>query len=134
MIRNLLSNALKYTTRGKVLLGCRRRDGVLSIEVWDTGIGIPDTAYETIFDDYEQLDNAARARDRGFGLGLSIVRRLGNMLGHRVRVLSRPGVASVFSVEVAPSLEGIQRSEEHTSELQSLMRISYADFCFKKQK
>ena len=77
MIRNLLSNALKYTRRGKVLLGCRRREGMLSIEIWDTGIGIPDEELQAIFEEYHQLDNAARERSRGLGLGLSIVQRLG---------------------------------------------------------
>jgi two-component system CheB/CheR fusion protein len=100
MIRNLLSNALKYTRRGKILLGCRRHDGRVSIEVWDTGIGIPDTELQAIFEEYHQLDNAARERSRGLGLGLSIVNRLGALLGHQVRVRSRPGRGSVFSIEI----------------------------------
>ena len=101
MIRNLVSNALKYTRRGKVLLGCRRHGGMLSIEVCDTGIGIPDKDLQSIFDEYHQLDNAARERSRGLGLGLSIVRRLGTLLGHRVRVRSQPGKGSIFAIEVA---------------------------------
>jgi len=100
MIRNLLSNALKYTSAGKVLLGCRRSPGVLSIEVWDTGVGIPAEELQAVFEEYHQLDNAARERSRGLGLGLSIVQRLGNLLGHRVRVRSCPGKGSVFAVEV----------------------------------
>jgi two-component system CheB/CheR fusion protein len=100
IIRNLLSNALKYTRRGKVLLGCRRHEGVLSIEVWDTGVGIPDEELQAIFEEYHQLDNAARERSRGLGLGLSIVQRLGKLLGHRVRVRSHPGKGSVFAIEV----------------------------------
>ena len=100
MIRNLLSNAMKYTRRGKVLLGCRRRGGMLSIEIWDTGIGIPEEQLQAIFEEYHQLDNAARERNRGLGLGLAIVQRLGNLLGHRVHVRSQPGKGSVFSVEV----------------------------------
>ena len=100
MIRNLLSNALKYTTRGKVLLGCRRRKEMLSIEIWDTGVGIPDEELQTIFDEYHQLDNAARERSRGLGLGLSIVQRLGDLLGHRVRVRSQPGKGSVFAIDI----------------------------------
>jgi two-component system CheB/CheR fusion protein len=101
MIRNLVSNALKYTKRGKVLLGCRRHGDMLSIEVCDTGIGIPDKDLQSIFDEYHQLDNAARERSRGLGLGLSIVQRLGTLLGHRVRVRSQPGKGSVFAIEVA---------------------------------
>jgi two-component system CheB/CheR fusion protein len=110
MIRNLLSNALKYTKRGKVLLGCRRREGMLSIEVWDTGIGIPDAELQAIFEEYHQLGNGARERSLGFGLGLSIVQRLGNLLGHRVHVRSHPGRGSVFAIEAAlrPSVSAPQ--------------------------
>ncbi len=100
MLRNLVSNALKFTKAGKVLLGCRRSGELARIEVWDTGIGIPDTELANIFEEYRQLDNAARERSRGLGLGLSIVSRLGTLLGHRVAVRSRPGKGSVFSVEV----------------------------------
>ena len=100
MIRNLISNALKYTRHGKVLLGCRRRAGKLRIEVWDTGIGIADDELQAIFEEYHQIDNPARERSRGLGLGLSIVHRLGRLLGHEVEVRSRPGRGSVFAVEV----------------------------------
>jgi two-component system CheB/CheR fusion protein len=100
MIRNLLSNAMKYTKSGTVLLGCRRRDGILSIEVWDTGIGIPEDHLQAIFEEFHQIDNAARDRSRGLGLGLSIVQRLGHLLGHEVFVRSQPGKGSVFSIEV----------------------------------
>jgi two-component system CheB/CheR fusion protein len=100
MLRNLLSNAVKYTKRGGVLLGCRRRAGHLSIEVWDTGVGIPETEHEAIFEEYHQLDNSARNRSRGLGLGLAIVQRLGKLLGHRVAIRSRPGKGSVFCVEI----------------------------------
>lgn len=101
MLRNLLSNALKYTERGKVLLGCRRRAGVVSIEVWDTGIGIPKSEFKSIFDEYRQLGNPARQRSHGLGLGLSIVKRLANLLGHRIDVRSLTGKGSGFSIEIA---------------------------------
>jgi two-component system, chemotaxis family, CheB/CheR fusion protein len=101
MIRNLVSNALKYTRQGKVLLGCRRHGGMLSVEVWDTGIGIADSELQAIFEEYRQLDNVARERSRGLGLGLSIVHRLGALLGHPVHVRSRPGKGSVFSIDIA---------------------------------
>ena len=100
MIRNLISNALKYTRRGKILLGCRRHAHSLVVEVWDTGIGIPDHQLQSIFDEYLQLDNPARERSRGLGLGLSIVHRLATLLGHQVRVRSVPGRGSVFSIEI----------------------------------
>jgi two-component system, chemotaxis family, CheB/CheR fusion protein len=101
MIRNLISNALKYTKSGKVLLGCRRRGGKLRIQIWDTGIGIPESELQAIFDEYHQVDNAARQRSRGLGLGLSIVKSLGELLGHPVGVRSLHGKGSVFSIEVA---------------------------------
>ncbi|MEA2781320.1 MAG: two-component system, chemotaxis family, CheB/CheR fusion protein, partial [Rhodospirillaceae bacterium] len=113
MIRNLLSNALKYTRRGKVLLGCRRREGMLSIEIWDTGVGIPDEELEAIFEEYHQLDNAVRERSRGLGLGLSIVQRLGKLLGHRVRVRSHLGKGSVFAIEVMLPPSGAASPFEH---------------------
>jgi two-component system CheB/CheR fusion protein len=107
IIRNLLSNALKYTKQGKVLLGCRRFGRSLRLEIWDTGIGIPEAELQTIFDEYHQIDNAARERTLGLGLGLSIVQRLADLLGHRVRVASRQGKGSVFAIEadIAPAAE-----------------------------
>ncbi|MDZ4381736.1 MAG: chemotaxis protein CheB [Parvibaculum sp.] len=100
MIRNMLSNAFKYTRSGRVLLGCRRRGGMLSIEILDSGMGIPRDELEAIFDEYHQIDNTARERSRGLGLGLSIVRHLGKLLDHPVRVRSQPGKGSCFSIEV----------------------------------
>jgi two-component system, chemotaxis family, CheB/CheR fusion protein len=80
---------------------------MLSIEVWDTGIGIPAEELEAVFEEYHQLDNPARERARGLGLGLTIVQRLGDLLGHRVNVHSHAGKGSVFTIEamVAPSGE-----------------------------
>ena len=100
MIRNLLGNAVKYTTRGKILLGCRRRGDTLRIEVWDTGIGIAADELHAIFDEFHQIDNAARERSLGLGLGLSIVQRLGHLLGHPVDVRSVPNKGSIFSVTI----------------------------------
>ena len=100
MIRNLLSNAVKYTKEGKILLGCRRRGDKLRVEVWDTGIGIPEGQLQEIFEEFRQLDNPARERSQGLGLGLAIVERLADLLGHTIDVRSRPGKGSVFAVEV----------------------------------
>jgi two-component system CheB/CheR fusion protein len=115
MIRNLLSNAVKHTERGKILLGCRRRGDKLRIQVWDTGTGIPRDQLRAIFEEFHQLDNPVREHNRGFGLGLSIVQRLANLLGHSIDVQSRTGRGSVFAVEVPlggeqPSLPGRRRS------------------------
>ena len=105
IIHNLLSNALKYTEEGRILLGCRRRGAMLSVEVWDTGIGIPEGELQSIFDEYHQVDNHARERSRGLGLGLSIVQRLSTLLDHPVRVRSREGRGSMFAIEVPLAAE-----------------------------
>lgn len=100
MIRNLLTNALKYTRKGKVLVGCRRIGEKARLEIWDTGIGIVERDLHTIFEEFHQLDNAGQERRRGFGLGLAIVQRLGGLLGHEVGVRSIAGKGSVFSIDL----------------------------------
>ncbi len=105
ILRNLLANALKYTSRGKVLLGCRRHRGMLSVEVWDTGMGIPATELQIIFEEYHQLDNPAREHSKGLGLGLSIVQRLASLLEHPLQVHSELGKGSAFSVRVPIATE-----------------------------
>jgi two-component system CheB/CheR fusion protein len=100
MIRNLLANALKYTEAGKILIGCRRQGEVVRVEIWDTGIGIEKTELKAIFEEYHQIDNDARERNRGLGLGLSIVKRLGDLLVHPVYVHSNVGKGSVFAISV----------------------------------
>jgi two-component system CheB/CheR fusion protein len=111
MIRNLVSNAFKYTRNGKVLLGCRRSADAVRIEVWDTGIGIPEAELQAIFGEYHQLDNAARERSRGLGLGLPIVQRLGQLLGHTTRVRSVLGRGSVFAIEIARDKEAASAAD-----------------------
>lgn len=101
MLRNLLANAVKYTRPGgRILMGCRHVGPMVRIEVWDTGIGIADDQLQAIFDEFHQVDNPARESERGFGLGLTIVRELGQLLGCDVKVRSWPGKGSVFSVMV----------------------------------
>ena len=100
ILRNMLSNATKYTSRGKVLLGCRRRRDRLSIEVWDTGAGIPETELSAIFKDFHQLENHAGRRTKGLGLGLAIAQRLGELLDTPITVRSQVGRGSAFAVEV----------------------------------
>lgn len=112
MLRNLIYNAIKYTKRGKILLGCRRRADSISIQIFDTGIGIADSDTQTIFDEYHQVDNAARERSLGLGLGLSIVQRLSILLGHPVHVRSVLGKGSVFTVDVTrPSIDALHVAE-----------------------
>jgi two-component system CheB/CheR fusion protein len=100
MLHNLISNAVKYTGRGKLLLGCRRRTGIIRIEVLDTGIGLPMDQARRIFDEFHQLDNPGRDSALGLGLGLSIVKRLGDLLGHSIDVRSIPGYGSAFAIEI----------------------------------
>lgn len=100
IVQNLVSNAIRYTAAGRVLIGCRRRGARVSIEVWDTGAGIPDDQSEAIFEEFHQLDNRERDRGRGLGLGLAIVRRLATSLSHQVEHRSVVGQGSCFSVFV----------------------------------
>jgi len=98
ILRNLVANAIRYTERGRVLIGCRRRADGVRIEVWDTGIGIPADKLEAIFEEFYQLGNPERDRTRGLGLGLAIVDRVAKLLGHAVEVRSQPGKGSMFAV------------------------------------
>lgn len=99
ILQNLASNALKYTEAGGVVIGCRRRANTLSIEVLDTGPGIPAQHQQDIFQEYFQLGNPQRDRSKGLGLGLAIVERLSRLLKHRIRLQSEPGRGSRFAIE-----------------------------------
>ena len=100
LVQNLVSNAAHHTPGGRILIGCRRSGPDVRIEVWDTGIGIAADQLDRIFEEFYQIGNVARQRDRGFGLGLAIVRRVADLLGHPITVRSTPGKGSVFSVTV----------------------------------
>src|SRR5882724_218503 len=104
MLGNLLSNAIKYTDRGGILVACRRSgQGTATLQVFDTGIGIPPTELEHVFEDFYQvlpLDPARQRQREGIGLGLGIVKRLADLLHHRVEVRSRPGRGSMFALRV----------------------------------
>jgi signal transduction histidine kinase/CheY-like chemotaxis protein len=100
VLRNLVANAIAYTETGGVLLAVRRRGERALVQVWDTGIGIPRDQYDRIFDELYQVGNAARDRQQGLGLGLSIVKRLTTALGCEVGVRSRVGRGSLFWFEL----------------------------------
>ena len=99
ILQNFLSNALRYTPRGRVLLGCRRDGDSLRIEVHDQGPGIPEALQQEIFEEFRRLGDGV-AQDRGAGLGLAIVERIGRLLGHRIGLRSQLGRGSVFTVTV----------------------------------
>ncbi|HYG88036.1 MAG TPA: PAS domain S-box protein [Azospirillum sp.] len=115
MIRNLVENALRYTERGGIEIGCVLLDGTVRLEVRDTGIGIPPEHLERIFDEFHQVANPERDRQQGLGLGLAIVRRLADLLGHTVDVRSIPGEGSVFSVEMALGQEHVDETPVRAS-------------------
>jgi PAS domain S-box-containing protein len=100
ILRNLLSNAIRYTPNGRVVLGCRRVGNRVSIEVWDSGIGIAQDRLEEIFQEFKRGDVQRPDQDRGLGLGLAIVEKIAGILGHRIQVRSWPGKGSVFAIEV----------------------------------
>ncbi|RXU60320.1 hybrid sensor histidine kinase/response regulator [Pseudomonas protegens] len=100
ILRNLLSNAIRYTRQGRVVLGCRRQGHWLSIEVWDSGMGIAAERLEEIFQEFKRGEEQRPDQDRGLGLGLAIVEKIAGILGHRIGVRSWPGRGSVFSVQV----------------------------------
>lgn len=123
ILRNLISNALRYTPKGRVLVGCRHRNGMLDIEVHDTGIGIAEDQLSKIFDEFYQVNNPERDRQQGLGLGLSIVDRAARLLGHPVALASRPGKGTAFTLTVPLAKAAIieePAAPEHTYETPDL--------------
>jgi two-component system, sensor histidine kinase len=100
IIQNLLSNAIRYTETGKVLIGVRRRGTHARIEVWDTGPGIPENKRDVIFEEFRQLQAERKGEGKAMGLGLAIVDRIARLLGHRVGLRSQLGAGSCFMLEV----------------------------------
>jgi len=99
LVQNLVSNAIKYTNGGRVLVGVRRRGKEAWIEVYDTGIGIPASKFKTVFKEFARLEEGARTAS-GLGLGLSIVDRISRVLNHPVTLQSTPGKGTVFRVRL----------------------------------
>ena len=100
ILGNFMSNAIRYTQSGSVMIGCRRRDNMVSIEVWDTGCGISDNQMSSIFEDFYQIENKERDRSKGLGLGLALAKRLSISLNHKIESKSWLGSGSCFSVLV----------------------------------
>ena len=106
IVRNILANAIRYTREGGVLIRCRRRNDSMALQVWDSGCGIAKRNLGLIFDEYYQISNPERDREKGLGLGLAIVRRLSALVNADVTVLSREGRGSCFTVRI-----GVARSD-----------------------
>jgi Na+/proline symporter/signal transduction histidine kinase/CheY-like chemotaxis protein len=104
LLQNLVSNAIKYTPEGRVLVGCRRRNDVVRIDVYDTGVGIPQSKWRDIFVEFHRLDQGAKIA-RGLGLGLSIVERVARVLGSSIELESESGRGSHFAITVPRSNE-----------------------------
>lgn len=100
ILRNLVSNAIRYTERGGLLVACRKREGYAVLEVWDTGIGIAPENQTLIFREFLQLANAEQDRQKGLGLGLAIVDGLARTLGHELSLASRLRRGSVFRLRL----------------------------------
>ncbi|MGE5102800.1 MAG: ATP-binding protein, partial [Deltaproteobacteria bacterium] len=106
ILGNLAANAVRYTREGKIIVGCRRHGERLQILVLDTGIGIANADLDVVFEEFVQLANPERDRTKGLGLGLSIVKRTADLLGHRLIVRSTPGRGSVFGIEIPRAANG----------------------------
>jgi signal transduction histidine kinase/integral membrane sensor domain MASE1 len=107
ILLNLVSNAMRYTLRGGIIVGCRRRGEMLRIEVWDSGPGIPEGHRQNIFGEFFQLPTAERDRYGGLGLGLAIVDRLRQLLNHEIELTSTLGRGSRFTILVPMAAEGV---------------------------
>jgi CheY-like chemotaxis protein len=100
ILLNLVSNAVRYTSSGGVVVGCRKRGDRLRIEVWDTGAGIPEDQHDKIFGEFYRLGEPDRDQRSGLGLGLAIVDRLARLLGYQIELTSKVGTGSRFAVVV----------------------------------
>jgi two-component system, sensor histidine kinase len=103
ILRNLVSNAIRYTERGGVVVGCRSHRGAIRVCVYDTGIGIEPAEQSLVFEEFYQVGNKERDRSKGLGLGLAIVERLAKLLDAPVTLLSRAGRGSLFAFDLQPA-------------------------------
>ncbi|MEJ6023770.1 CHASE domain-containing protein [Ramlibacter sp. PS4R-6] len=119
ILSNLVANALRYTSKGGVLVGCRRRGALLELRVVDTGIGIPPAEQARIFAEFYQVEGVSREREGGMGLGLAIAQRSAQLLGAKIAVQSTPGRGSCFSfalpVVPGPQAEAMRREMSDAS-------------------
>ncbi|PHQ14235.1 hybrid sensor histidine kinase/response regulator [Marinobacter profundi] len=117
ILRNFLTNAIRYTGKGRILLGCRRCGDDILIQVWDTGPGIPEDKLSEIFQEFKRIRPAGAQPDKGLGLGLAIVDKISGILGHDVTVDSVEGKGSVFSVRVPCGTLSPRREQGETTDV-----------------
>ena len=120
IIRNLISNAIRYTNKGGVAVGCRRHQGKVQIVVYDTGIGIPQENINEIFIEFHQLHNTERDRSKGLGLGLAIVKRMTDLLGLALVIKSVPGTGSVFGIELPNATSSNQTTNKISGDTKTI--------------
>lgn len=114
IVSNFVSNAIRYTSKGRVVVGCRKSAGELRIEVWDTGPGVPEDQRQNIFGEFYRLKSSTMNQPGGLGLGLAIVDRLSQLLDHPINVVSAGGKGSCFSVTV-PAVAAAAHPVERTT-------------------
>ena len=123
VLRNLVANAIKYTSKGGVLLAARPRSGMLSMEVWDTGAGIKQQELDRVFEEFYRGESGkSEGGAGGFGLGLSIVKRICGVLGHPLVVTTRPGSGTVFRVEAGLSASPPRRPRAASAAAETPLR------------
>lgn len=127
LLGNLVTNAVRYTGTGGIVIGCRRKAGKVWIEVWDSGIGIPEDKTDAIFEPFQQLGNPERSREKGSGLGLAIVKKTAALLGLSIGVRSRLGHGSVFRVELPLGREAPAASPAQIMTAKSALRIAVVE-------
>ena len=122
ILGNFMSNAIRYTNKGSVLIGCRRRGDKVAIEVWDTGCGISDDQMSLIYEDFYQVENKERDRGKGLGLGLALAKRLADSLEHTIDSKSSLGSGSCFSVSVDLAENKADKNQSET--FMNIMNLS----------
>ena len=125
ILGNFMSNAIRYTNKGSVLIGCRKRGDKVVIEVWDTGCGISDDQMSLIYEDFYQIENKERDRGKGLGLGLALAKRLAESLEHSINSKSTLGAGSCFSVAVDIAENNTENNQDES--FMNIMNLSGAN-------